>query len=211
VVLAAGTSSRYGNGANKLLLPFGERNTVISTVITALAHTPARPIVVVTGHQAAAIRAALNYDAIGDVSATLTFVHNPDYLSGEMLSSVKTGLYALAAHDDVRAALIVLGDQPLLRADVVERLCAAFAQNCGEIIAPRVGLDGPRGHPVAIGRNWWDAVLALPSNGNVRDLLRAHLDRVTHLVVNSDSILGDVDTPAAYQAALAAGQQINNA
>jgi molybdenum cofactor cytidylyltransferase len=99
--------------------------------------------------------------------------------------------------------MIVLGDQPLIRLDVLERLRVAYERGCGELIAPRFGIDGPRGHPVLIGRRWWNDLLALPADGNVRDLLRANPTNLTHVVVNNDSILGDVDTPQAYQEALA--------
>lgn len=196
IVLAAGMSSRYG--ANKLLLPFAG-GTVISRVVSIVTLSPTRPVAVVTGHQADQTQAALQplHDGV-------TFVHNADYRAGEMLSSIKAGLYYLLSLPgaELQASLIVLGDQPLIRLDVLQRLCEAFERNCGDLIAPRMGADGPRGHPVLIGRRWWDAILALPADGNVRDLLRANQRSMTHLVVNSDSILGDVDTPDAYRAAL---------
>jgi molybdenum cofactor cytidylyltransferase len=196
MILAAGTSSRYG--ANKLLLPFGS-GTVISTVVSTLAQTPVRPLVVVTGHQRAEVEAALQV-----YSSQIEFAHNPDYRAGEMLSSIKTGVRHLLGHPAAPDALfVVLGDQPRIRHDVVERLCAAFEQGCGELITPRLGLTGPRGHPVLIARAWWEAVLALPSQSNVRELLRANQRHLTHLVVNTDSILTDVDTPEAYREALA--------
>jgi molybdenum cofactor cytidylyltransferase len=196
IVLAAGTSSRYG--ANKLLLPFGD-GTVISTVVSTALHSSARPVLVVTGHEADQVRLALQ-----SMAGQVTFAHNPLFRSGEMLSSIKAGLRALQAMstESPTAVLIVLGDQPLLRLDVIQRLLIAHEQNCGDLIAPRFGLNGQRGHPVLIGRRWWEEVLALPPDSNVRELLRAHRDGLTHLVVNSDSILGDVDTPEAYRAAL---------
>ena len=196
IVLAAGTSSRYG--ANKLLLPFAG-GTVISRVVMTVTQSPAQPVVVVTGHQADQTQAALQ-----PLHGAVTFVHNSDYRVGEMLSSIKAGLYYLLSlpHLEPQATLIALGDQPLVRLDVLQRLCEAFERQCGDLIAPRMGVDGPRGHPVLIGRRWWDAILALPADGNVRDLLRANHGSMTHLVVNTDSILGDVDTPAAYRAAL---------
>jgi molybdenum cofactor cytidylyltransferase len=202
IVLAAGMSRRYG--ANKLLLPFGA-GTVISTVLTRVTHTAAQPIVVVTGHEAERVRAELRARLPG---AALTFIHNPDYETGEMLSSVKAGLSSLLP-GPAGAAMIVLGDQPLIRLDVIERLRIAFEQNCGDLIAPRFGMNGRRGHPVLIGRRWWNDVLALPVDSNVRDLLRAHPASLVHMVVSDDSILGDVDTPAAYQAALKQVKQIN--
>jgi molybdenum cofactor cytidylyltransferase len=191
VVLAAGTSSRYG--ANKLLLPFG-RGTVVSTVLSTLAQSAAHPLVVVTGHERTQVEAALD-------GLPVALAHNPDYQAGEMLSSIKRGLRHLSDTPEVTAALIVLGDQPLIQRRVVNHLVTAFVQGCGEIIAPRYRLNGPRGHPVLIARQWWEAVFALPPGANVRDLLQAHPAAVTHLVFDTDSILRDVDTPEAYRAA----------
>ena len=195
IVLAAGMSRRYG--ANKLLLPFGA-GTVISTVISCVAQSAARPIVVVTGHEAERVQAELR---ARQPDVPLTFVPNPDYATGEMLSSVKTGVRALLP-GPADAAMVVLGDQPLIRLDVIERLRVAYEQNCGDLIAPRFGLNGQRGHPVLIGRRWWNDLLALPPEGNVRELLRANLSSLVHVVVSDDSILGDVDTPEAYHEAL---------
>ncbi len=195
IILAAGMSSRYG--ANKLLLPFGS-GTVLSTVAATIAATAARPIVVVTGHEAAQVQAAL-----AAAQLPVEYAHNPDYRGGEMLSSIKTGLrHVMASGTPPQAMMVALGDQPLLRRDVVERLLEAFEQNCGGLLTPRFGLHGQRGHPVLLGRRWWDAVLALPSDGNVRDLLRANRASVTQLIISNDSILGDVDTPDAYRTAL---------
>jgi molybdenum cofactor cytidylyltransferase len=195
IVLAAGMSRRYG--ANKLLLPF-ESGTVISTVLACAAQSAARPIVVVTGHEAERVQDELHARL---PSAPLTFVHNPDYATAEMLSSVKTGIRFLSP-GPAEAAMIALGDQPLIRLDVVERLRIAFEHGCGDLIAPLVGMNGRRGHPVLIGRHWWDDVLALPAESNVRDLLRANRASLVHVVVNDDAILGDVDTPEAYREAL---------
>ncbi len=61
LILAAGTSSRYG-GANKLLLPFGPQisgGTVVGTALSMVAQTQAEAIVAITGHQADAVSAAL--------------------------------------------------------------------------------------------------------------------------------------------------------
>ncbi len=195
MVLAAGMSRRYA-GENKLLLPFG-RGTVISTVVTSVAHSAARPIVIVTGHQATQVE-----EALGGLSPfPIAFVHNPDYQTGEMLSSIKTGIRYLLP-GSATAVMVVLGDQPLIPLHLIERLAVAFERGCGDLIAPRFGIDGRRGHPVVIGRRWWDNVLALPAGGNVRDLLTANRTRLTCLVVSRDYAFGDIDTPEAYREAL---------
>ncbi|MCS7059533.1 MAG: nucleotidyltransferase family protein [Anaerolineae bacterium] len=198
LVLAAGASTRFGT--NKLLLPFGASplgaSTVVEAAVANVLHSRARPVVVVTGHDAARLRQALN-------GLPVTYVHNPDYQAGEMLSSIQAGLVFLQHHNPPpAAALIALADQPLIPSQVFDRLITAFERGCGEIIAPRFKHDGPRGHPVLIGQSVWADVLALPAGANVRDLLRARPHSVTHLVVNTDAILRDVDTPQAYEEAL---------
>jgi molybdenum cofactor cytidylyltransferase len=195
LVLAAGTSSRYGE-ANKLLLPFGA-STVLRHAVDAVLSADIGRVVVVTGHQPNDVRAVLE-------GAPVEFVHNPRYRQGEMISSIQAGMnrlsVAVPGGARVDAALVVLGDQPLLPAWVIHRLVQAYAQRCGEIIAPKFG--NVRGHPVLIGQMWWREAQALPEGAPMRDLLRAHPEAVAHVLVNTDAVIRDVDTPALYEEAL---------
>lgn len=191
IILAAGASSRYG-GANKLLLPF-KNGSVIRSAVSAAWKAGIARLVVVTGHERERIEAAL-----GDLP--VMFVHNPRYREGEMLSSIKAGLIHLQGDKDVEAAFITPGDQPLLPSWLFQRMLQAFNQGCGSIIAPKFG--AVRGHPVLIGRQWWPAALALPDGEQMRMLLRANPRSVAHILVNTDEVLLDVDTPEAYQRAL---------
>lgn len=190
VVLAAGTSSRYG-GANKLLLPFRD-GTVIRSTVQIVRNAGIVHVVVVTGHERRRIEAAL-------ANLPVTFAYNPRYREGEMLSSVKAGLTYLG-ETDAEAAFITPGDQPLLPAWLFQRMQRAFVQGCGEIIAPKFG--EVRGHPVLVARRWWPSALALPDGAQMRTLLRANPQAVAHILVNTDTVLLDVDTPEAYQRAL---------
>ena len=69
------------------------------------------------------------------------------------------------------------------------------------IIAPR--FQGQRGHPVLLHRRFFEEALALPNGAFLRELLKRHPEAVTHLQVNTDFVLRDVDTPEAYAQALA--------
>lgn len=189
IVLAAGTSSRYG-GENKLLQPF-DGGSVLRTVVQRMREGGVASVIVVTGHQAGEIRAAL-------AGADVTFAHNERYQTGEQVSSIKAGL-ASAAALGADAALIMLGDMPLLQAEIVRRLTRAYALGCGGIIAPRYGAI--RGHPVLIARRFWPQAHALPDGAPMRQLLEAHSGDVALLQVNTDSVLRDVDTPELYQEA----------
>lgn len=211
LILAAGTSSRYG-GANKLLLPFGPQisgGTVVGTALSMVAQTQAEAIVAITGHQADVVSAALRMCQAQLIAAggganglnSLTVVHNPHYREGEMLSSLQTGLrYVMQYLPQAKAILVFLGDQPLLPPDVVNRLIAAYHQGCARLLAPR--FRGQRGHPVLIDRQYWPAVLQLTLGQNVRDVLRQHRHDLAFLDVDDEGILLDVDTPEAYQQCL---------
>ena len=185
-------SSRYGNGTNKLLLPFAD-GTVVRHVVNTVIAAQVDHIIIVTGHMHDHIM-----DALANVPAT--FVHNPRYAEGEMVSSTQAGLAHLEL-THAQAAMIVLGDQPLMPVSILRRLMLAYRRGCGSILAPM--FNGTRGHPVLLDRMWWPAALALPDGAPMRQLLRAHPEHVVHLLVNSDVVLKDVDTPDLYAEALA--------
>jgi molybdenum cofactor cytidylyltransferase len=124
----------------------------------------------------------------------VNIVHNPAYETGEMLSSLKAGLESLP--DTVAAALIVLGDQPRVQPRVINQILMAYAEGCGPIIAPRY--LGQRGHPILIDRRYWSEFLSLPDGAAPRDALKRHESEIYYIEVDTDSVLGDVDTPEDY-------------
>lgn len=185
VVLAAGMSRRMGRP--KMLLPWTRRRTIIEHVIDQLVLARVDHIVTVTGHLRAEIepRAA----AMG-----VTIVHNPDYAQGEMLSSLKAGLNALPGN--IAAALVVLGDQPRIQPRVVGQVMMAYAEGRGRIVAPSYQMR--RGHPILIDRRLWPEILGQPEDGSLRAVLNAHAGEIAYVNVDTDSVLGDVDTPDDY-------------
>ncbi len=213
VVLAAGLSARMGRP--KLLLPYGER-TVVEQVVSVLLASPADEVLVVTGHERAAVEQAL---AGWPVQA----VFNPDYAAGEMLSSVQVGLEAAAPES--RAALLAVGDMPAIEADVVAQLVAAYknlpeSRSLSALPGPRgvagaggTGLSGRysddyvyvpsyqmrAGHPVLVPRAYWPAILALPRGANLRSVWQAEGSRIHWVTVDTPSVLRDMDTPEAYE------------
>ncbi len=191
LLLAAGASTRFKT-ANKLLLPFGESTVLRTSAMTLLAGTDHGPMIVVTGHQQAEVMQALD-------GLPVTYAHNPRHREDEMISSIQTGLRAAIAIDSYGAALIALGDMPLLPAVVTRQLLDVYRGTDSGIVAPRYG--GARGHPVLIARRFWDEALALPPGSAMRELLKAHPADVTLVDVGTDYVLRDVDTPELYQEA----------
>ena len=187
VVLAAGLSRRMGE--NKLLLDVDGAPLVARSVDAVLA-SRARPVVVVTGHEAARVRAALG-------ARTLRFVHNPDYAAG-LATSLRAGIAALGA--DVDGALVCLADMPWVRAQHVDALIAAFAASPERpICAPT--FEDERGHPVLWPARHFPALAALSGDVGARALLEVHAHELCHVPVADAGVLRDVDTPGALAAA----------
>ena len=185
IILAAGQSRRMGQ--NKLLLPYGA-STVLETIVTEVAAClPAGDGVVVTGHEPDRITALL-------AAYPVRCVFNPAYARAEMLVSLQVGLRAMAA--GVQAALIVPGDHPRLRRDLIQ--CVIDAHLPGTLVIPSYQMK--RGHPILIDRGWWGELLALPETATLRDFIRMHEDRARYVVVETDSVLKDVDTLEDYEA-----------
>jgi CTP:molybdopterin cytidylyltransferase MocA len=177
VLLAAGSGSRLGRP--KALVVVGGQSLVARGV--ALLHDGgAHPVIVVTG-------AAELADPPGPDVVSL---RNPDWATG-MGSSLATGLAAVPP--DRAAAVIALADQPLVGAQSVRRLVAAFEGGAAVAVACYQGR--PR-NPVLISRVHWPAVVAL-ATGDVgaRPFLRAHPDLVTRVECGDVGRPDDIDSP----------------
>ncbi|MBM3582796.1 MAG: nucleotidyltransferase family protein [Alphaproteobacteria bacterium] len=183
LILAAGRSSRMGD-ANKLLADLNGAPIVARVAEAALA-SRARPVVAVTGHEAAKVRAALAGFAI-------EVAHNPDYALG-MSTSLKAGIAALRAKS-VAGALVLLGDMPRVTAATIDALIAAFEQSGGRAICvPEAG--GQRGNPVLWPHDLFGGMSALSGDKGARDLLARYADRIVRVPASSAEIFADVDTP----------------
>lgn len=185
VILAAGQSSRMGQ--TKQLLPWGE-TTVLGQVLRTVQETAVHNTLVVTGHEAEKVEQI----AIQEGAET---VFNPDFASGEMVSSLKTAVHHLPDH--IAAVLVVLADQPMVETGTITQLLEAYWQQKGDLIAP--SFAGQRGNPVLIDRTYFAELLDLPPGAAPRHLLRRH-EADLHLVsVDSDSVLRDLDHPGEYE------------
>ncbi len=188
IILAAGLSRRMGR--SKPLLPWG-RKTVIETIAERINLLRLADAVVVTGYESVKVNLALKKSGIRTV-------YNPDYATGEMLSSMKAGLSAL--DDSIAACLIFLGDQPNINARLVTEILIAYAEGRGTIVAP--SFNHRRGHPILIDRRYWQEILNLPDGSAPRDVINAYAAHTAYIQARDDSVLNDMDTPEEYREAL---------
>ena len=184
IVLAAGQSKRMG--AQKLLLPWGG-TTIISHIVDQLLQTALDRIVLVTGYDEALVSTELSGQSV-------ILVHNPHYRSG-MLSSVRCGIKALPS--DCHAALVTLGDQPMISSPLIDQMITAFDPQDKQILVPLY--QGQRGHPLLFSRCYFSEVLTQFDNVGLRGLLQVHAQDILELKVSTPSVLGDIDHPEDYE------------
>ncbi|CAM5768516.1 4-diphosphocytidyl-2C-methyl-D-erythritol kinase [Labrys miyagiensis] len=187
LILAAGRSTRMG-GPNKLLQDYRGKPLVRHAVEAALA-SRARSVTVVTGHQAEEVQAAL-------AGLPVTFIYNPDFAEG-ISTSVRAGVAALPG--DADAALIGLGDMPLVGPALLDNLIEAFDPQRGARIVLPVS-NGQRGNPVLWARRFFGELQSLEGDSGGRQILKANADAVVEVLVSSLDVTFDVDTPQALAA-----------
>jgi molybdenum cofactor cytidylyltransferase len=193
IILAAGLSQRMGQA--KMLLPWGD-TTVIGQVVETVLAGGIEKIVVVTGGNQAQIEAALRAKRaeLAERVQPVDFVFNLNYADGEMLKSLQVGLKSL--DPSAEAALMVLGDQPQMQAATLRLVCAAFRRTGARLVIPSYQLR--RGHPWLIERSLWPDILKLPAPATLRDFLKAFEESIFYQVVDTPTILKDLDTPEDY-------------
>lgn len=181
VLLAAGQSSRFG--AQKLLAPLGGRPIVRRAAEGVLAGTRALELVVVVGREGDAVAAALD-------GLPVRCVANPRFADG-LGTSLRAGISALP--EGTRAAVVALGDQPLVPPGVMPRLLAAYRAGGARIVAP--AYRGTRGNPVLFDAAVFPELLAVPGDEGARGVIARDASRV-QLVEFAHDMPADVDEPA---------------
>jgi molybdenum cofactor cytidylyltransferase len=184
LILAAGQSKRMGKA--KMLLPWGT-NTVLGQVIEAFQTARVDEIVVVTGGDGAEV------ERIAEACRARS-VFNDAYATQEMLSSVQAGIRAMAA--DIDALFVALGDQPQIQAQTIEKIAQRYAETRAALIVPSYQMR--RGHPWLVSRGRWDEILRLRCPQTPRDFLNDNADKISYVMVDTPTILQDIDTPEDY-------------
>jgi CTP:molybdopterin cytidylyltransferase MocA len=177
IVLAAGGGSRFGGG--KLLAKLGGR-PIIETVLHNLREAPVDEIIVVVGADAQRLRGVC--EAYG-----VRIVANEEWERGQS-TSVLAGLRACGGE----AAVILLGDQPFIGAEAVERLVSAFSEGARVAVAT---YGGKRRNPVLFSREVWPLLEAeLAGDEGARSVLRRHPELVVEVPCEEVGDPADVDT-----------------
>lgn len=182
VLLAAGSGSRLG-GRPKSLLELGGV-PLIRRQLIALSGAGVDEVVVVLGHHADAIEAAVR-------DFPVTLARNPSPDDGQA-SSVRIGLQVLSPKLD--AVIVALADQPMINAQDITALIGAFKKRGdASMVVPRVA--GEPGNPVIFEAALRDEWLAGEANAACRRWRDAHPERVRWFDTDNHRYRVDIDTP----------------
>jgi len=188
ILLAAGAGSRIG-GRPKALLELGGVPLIMRQLI-ALSGAGVDEVVVVLGHHAQAIEAAIS-------SLPITVVKNPNPDDGQA-SSVRIGLQALSPKLD--AIMVALADQPMVDAADVTALISAFRKRGDKsMVVPRYvtpAAGSAPGNPVIFDAALKDQWLAGGIELSCRNWREKHPETVAWMDTENQHFFMDIDTPA---------------
>ena len=182
VILGAGRSRRMAP-LNKLLVVDRSGKPMIARVVDNVLSSKARPVVVVTGHQAEQVMHALGGRPVRVVAA-------PDYADG-LSASLRAGIAAVPP--EVAAAIICLGDMPLVTGRMIDRLLEAYDPDEGRLIVLPT-FRGKQGNPMLWDRRFFPEILRITGDSGARFLLGQHLENVAEVEMSDDGVLRDFDT-----------------
>jgi len=186
VVLSAGESSRMGRP--KALLPI-EGETFIGRIVGSLKRTQVGKILVVLGHNADQLAAAIG-------ALPVEILINPNYQLGQ-LSSLQVAVLTLLPDPDCDGMLVHLVDHPYIDASLVDRMIRQFYESKKDIVVPRC--RGKRGHPVLFSRRLFGELLDAPMDQGAKAVVNAHGDATLEIETDDEGITVDIDTPELYR------------
>jgi molybdenum cofactor cytidylyltransferase len=181
LVLAAGGSKRLGQP--KQLLPYGS-GTLLGHVLDVARESPFDQLLCVVSR-----------DLPGVDLTGATVVESPDFGEG-CSSSIAAALGAVDRRADV--LVLMLGDQPGVRADTVRSLLTGRGD---APLAACAYTDG-RGHPLAFARSTFGELGSMHGDKAVWKLLDRRASEVVDVAIDGP-IPRDVDTWEDYEALLA--------
>ena len=117
---------------------------MIARVVDNVLSSNARPVLVVTGHQAEQVQHALG-------GRPVRYVHAADYAEG-LSASLKAGIAAVP--EECAAALVCLGDMPLVTGRMIDRLLSSYDPDEGRLIVLPT-FRGKQGNPMLWDRRFF--------------------------------------------------------
>lgn len=180
IILAAGASSRMGT--NKMFLVLNGESLIRGAVLRAQM-AGLSPIIVVVGHEADRVRAAL-------ADLRCEFAVNADY-TGPTSTSLHAGLRALSPQTE--RVVVMLPDMVHTTPPMIRGLVRATAANpTAPLIVSRYGdITAP---PILYSRSLFGELLAWNGEGCGKAVVQAHAAEAAYIDY-PEGLIADIDTP----------------
>lgn len=185
VVLAAGRAERMGE--QKLLLPLNDKPVLQWVLESALASNVHEVTCVVRDLKVVRQRITLSH-------YRLHWLINYAADRGQS-TSVIAGLWAIDPRSD--GALFLVGDQPLVRKDLLDALIQRFEQSSAWIVAP--SFKGQARNPVLFRRELFPELLRLTGDRGGRFLIEKHKKRTDFVDWQQEMPFMDIDVREDYE------------
>ena len=177
-------------GKAKQLLPYHGESLLGHAARTA-SESLCHPVLVVLGANATQLRRELR-DA--EVYSTVN-----EFWPEGIGSSIRFGVATLEQLARIEALVIMLCDQPLVEANVIDRLVRTYLRTRVPVVASKYEKDHDLvvGAPALFGRALFPELLNLRGNQGARQVVARH--RRETVVVEVPEAVFDVDTPRDYE------------
>ena len=183
IILAAGESVRFGRSKQLLKL---RDNYLIEWVMDAALGSCLKAVQLVLGHDHQVILQALG-TKIKHPKLTVTI--NKDYRKGQS-TSLKAGLSVVK--ENFGSVMFLLGDQPLINADFIDRMLDQFEHSDKEICVPVC--KAQRGNPVIFRRPLYDDLMQVSGDIGARNIISDNSKRTHYIEIDNPLCFYDIDT-----------------
>ena len=191
ILLVAGSSSRMG--FPKPLLPFGDQ-TLLALLLERILKSDLARVIVVLGPKAEEIKKEIR--KVKD-SSKMSLVYNPDFKKG-LSSSISAGLAQI--DPQISGVMFLMGDQPLLTTEVINKLIREFKKSPAPITVPLYGKIP--GNPAVFRTFLIPELQKITGDTGGRELIKKYWDQVRKVPIRHQRIGWDMDTWEDYQRVL---------
>lgn len=185
IVLAAGSSRRFGDDKRKMALPSGE-SVIEASINNAIKALDKVLVVLRFGDQAyeTELRSRIDSDKV-------TYFRAPDSALG-MAHSLANAVHEVKDWD---AAVVLLADMPYIRPETIGKVIETYNKHVANAPIVYPELDGEPGHPVLFPHAYFDEIEKLVGDRGAKAIIEEHENKVISLVVEDTGILRDIDKP----------------
>lgn len=185
IILAAGMSTRFGG--TKQLAEIGDKR-LLEIVVDAALQSSLDQVIVVLGFQAKKVSTLLEKRY---KKGSIQILKNHHYEKG-MSQSIRIGIERI--RNRFQSIMILLGDQPMIDADMIDLLIRRFQSSKKGICVPVY--KGRKGPPVIFDQKFYKDMMSIEGDIGARKILLKNPDSILSVDVPSAKLFIDVDSVA---------------